>query len=136
MRRYEVMFIVRPDVPEEEVDKLIGQMEGVVTGAGGTMQKVEKKGLRRLAYRVKRQREGFYTLFTLDGDGNTVREFERRLKVTDAVIKYLTVRIDEDQMRAEKLKAARAKAESRRAQARPKPAAPQPPQSAPEVAEA
>lgn len=137
MRLYEVMFIVRPDVPEEDRDKLIAQMEGVLTGAGGTVQKAEKMGIRRLAYRVSRQREGFYVLFTVEATGDTLREFERRLKVTDAVIKYLTVRIDEEQKRLAKLKALRAKGEARRTQPRAKPAPPpQVPQAAPEAAEA
>jgi len=121
MRNYEVMFIVRPDVADEDADKLIAQMEGVVTGAGGTMVKVEKMGRRRLAYRVHKQREGLYVLFKLQGDGDTVKEFERRLKVTDTVIKYLTVSMDEDLKRAEKYQALRARQESKRR--RPKPAA-------------
>jgi small subunit ribosomal protein S6 len=95
MAKYEMMFIARTDVPEEEIDKLNTQMESVVSGAGGKTEKVVKMGRRRLAYRVKKQREGFYVLFTFEGNGDTVREFERRLKVTDAVIKYLTVRLDE-----------------------------------------
>ena len=101
MRNYEIIFIVRPDVTEEDVDKLIAQMEGVVAGAGGKLEKVEKLGRRRLAYRVRKQREGIYVLFRLQGSGDTVKEFERRLKVTDAVIKYLSVRIDEDLERAD-----------------------------------
>jgi len=136
MRKYEVMFIVRPDVAEEDVDKLIAHMEGVVAGAGGKVEKVEKMGRRRLAYRVQKQREGFYVLFTLEGNGDTVKEFERRLKVTDAVIKFLTVRIDEELERAEKLKALRAKHEARRSSARPKPAQQPASQAAPEAAQA
>lgn len=124
MRLYEIMFIIRPDVPEEEREKLVQQMQGVVTGSGGTVQKAEKLGLRRLAYRVSRQREGFYVLFTIEGSGDAVREFERRLKVTDAVIKYLTVRIDVEQKRVAKLKGLKAKAEARRAHPRPKTAPP------------
>ena len=95
MAKYELMFIARIDVPEEEIDKLTAQMDTVVSGAGGKTEKIDKMGRRRLAYRVKKQREGFYVLFTFEGNGDTVREFERRLKVTDAVIKFLTVRIDE-----------------------------------------
>jgi len=121
MRKYEVIFIVRPDVADEEVDKLIAQMEGVVAGAGGKMEKVEKIGRRRLAYRVERQREGFYVLFVLEGGGETVKEFERRLRVTDNVIKFLTVRTDEELKRAEKLKAIRAKQAKK---PRPKPGTP------------
>jgi small subunit ribosomal protein S6 len=119
MRNYEIMFIVRPDVTEEEVDKLIAQMEGVVAGTSGKLEKVEKLGRRRLAYRVAKQREGIYVLFRLQGSGDTVKEFERRLKVIDTVIKYLTVRIDEDLERAEKFKALRAKQESKKRRAKP-----------------
>ncbi len=130
MRNYEIIFIVRPDVADEEVDKLIAQMEGVATGAGGKIEKVDKLGRRRLAYRVERQREGFYVLFKLQGGGDMVKEFERRLKVTDTVIKFLTVRMDETLERAEKYKALRAKQESKRRRSKPQaaaPAAPAPP---------
>lgn len=106
MAKYEMMFIARTDVPEEDLDKLNAQMESVVSGAGGKTEKIDKMGRRRLAYRVKRQREGFYVLFTFEGNGETVREFERRLKVTDQVIKYLTVRIDERKRAAVEAKAA------------------------------
>ncbi|HVA01666.1 MAG TPA: 30S ribosomal protein S6 [Terriglobia bacterium] len=95
MAKYEMMFITRPDIPEEELDKLIAQMEGVISGMGGKTERVDKMGRRRLAYRIQRQREGFYLLFVFEGTGDTVREFERRLKVSDAVIKYMSVRADE-----------------------------------------
>jgi len=131
MRNYEIIFIVRPDVTEEDVDKLIAQMEGVVAGTKGKLEKVEKMGRRRLAYRVAKQREGIYVLFRLQGAGDTVKEFERRLKVMDTVIKYMTVRIDEDLERAEKFKALRSKQESKRRRA--KPAVPPAPQSAAEA---
>ena len=114
MRKYEVMFIIRPDVSEEEVDRVIAQMESAVTQTEGRIEKVEKMGRRRLAYRVARCREGLYVLFTLEGSGDTVKEFERRLKVSDAVIKFLTVRIDEELERAEKRKALRAKQAARK----------------------
>ena len=95
MAKYEMMFITRPDIPEEELDKLIAQMEGVISSMDGKTEKVEKMGRRRLAYRIQKQREGFYLLFVFEGTGDTVREFERRLKVSDAVIKYMSVRADE-----------------------------------------
>jgi small subunit ribosomal protein S6 len=117
MRKYEVMFIVRPDVSEEDVDKVIGQMESAVTATGGTVEKVERMGRRKLAYRVSRYREGVYVLFTLEGSGDTVKEFERRLKVSDAVVKFLTVRVDEELERAEKWKALRAKQAARKPKA-------------------
>jgi small subunit ribosomal protein S6 len=119
MRKYELIFIVRTDLPEEELGKLITQMEGVVTSHGGKIEKVEKMGRRRLAYRVQRQREGVYILFVVEGTGDTVKEFERRLRVNDAVIKYLSVRVDEELKRAEKAKAWRAEQAARKPRPRP-----------------
>jgi small subunit ribosomal protein S6 len=122
MRIYENLFIVKPDATEEEIDHLIEQMSKNITTAGGTVDKVEKWGKRRLAYRVEKQREGYYVLLTFTADSQAVREFERRMRVQDAVIKFLTVRIDETQKRIEKRKKVREK----RALRRPKPAPVQP----------
>ena len=133
MRKYEIMFVVRPDVSDEDIAKLVSQMEGVVNGAGGKIEKVEKLGRRRLAYRIARQREGYYVLFVLEGSGDTVREFERRLKVMDTVIKYLTVRVDEELERVEKYKALRAKQEARRPRSKPAAAPPAPAAAEPAV---
>lgn len=119
MHKYEMMFIIRPDTPEDEVAKIATQMEGFVTGAGGTVVKVEKLGRRKLAYRVQRHREGFYVLIDMEGPPAAVHELERRLKVADAVIKFLTVRVDEEQKRAAKLAANRASRQARRPKAAP-----------------
>src|ERR1700691_2023635 len=127
MRNYEMIFIVRPDVADDEVQKLITQMEGVVASAGGKVEKVEKMGRRRLAYRVEKQREGFYVLFFVQGTGDTVKEFERRLKVTDAVIKHLTVCTDDIIQRAAKFKTLRTKQEAKRRRNRAATAPPAPP---------
>lgn len=117
MHKYEVMFIIRPDTPEDEVAKIVTQMEGFVTAAGGKVEKTEKLGRRRLAYRILRQREGFYILFVLEGPPASVHELERRLKVTDTVIKFLTVRVDEEHKRAEKLAAARSRKQAKKPKA-------------------
>jgi len=121
MRIYEIMFIVRPDVPEEDLDKLIAQFEGIVTSTGGKVQKAEKWGRRRLAYEVKRCREGQYILFTIECDPPTVKEFERRLKVADPVVKFLTVRVDQELKRLAKVKKKRELRAARRR--KPAPAA-------------
>lgn len=134
MRKYEIIFVLRTDVPEEDVDKVIAQMQSVVSSTGGEIEKVEKMGRRHLAYAIERQREGYYVLFVLNGAGDTVKEFERRLKVTDAVIKFLTVRVDEELKRAEKMKALRARQEAHRA--RRKTAAAAPPAPAAEASQA
>lgn len=130
MRKYEIIFIVRPDVEEEDLAKLVTQMEAVVNGAGGKIEKVDRMGRRRLAYRVGRFQDGHYVLFILEGTGDTVKELERRLGVTDSVIKFLAVRIDEEQKRAEKFKAQRAAREAKRPKAKPAPPPMQPVQQA------
>ncbi|HVW09938.1 MAG TPA: 30S ribosomal protein S6 [Bryobacteraceae bacterium] len=122
MRIYENLFIVKPDATEEEIDHLIEQMSKNITTTGGTVDKVEKWGKRRLAYRVEKQREGFYVLLTFTAEASTVHEFERRMLVQDSIIKFLTVRIDETLKRIEKRKKIREK----RALRRPKPPAAQP----------
>lgn len=104
-RTYELMFIVRPDMPEEDQDKLISTLESVVTSSGGNMKNVEKMGKRRLAYMVRRFHDGVYVLLTVEGSGGLIHELERRLRVTEPVIKFLTVRIDEEQKRLDKIKA-------------------------------
>jgi small subunit ribosomal protein S6 len=112
-RAYEVMFIVRPDVIEEDLDKLVAALQTTATGAGATVKNAEKMGRRRLAYDVKKFQEGQYVLFTLAADGKAVHELERRLRVTEQVIKFITVRTDEEQQRLEKVRKLRA-AHSRR----------------------
>ena len=107
-RVYEVMFIVRPDIMEEDVDKLIATLQGNATQAGATVKNTEKMGKRRLAYDVKKFQEGLYVLMTLEGDGKAIHELERRLRVTEQVIKFITVRMDEEQQRLEKVRKLRA----------------------------
>jgi small subunit ribosomal protein S6 len=109
MRNYEIMFILKPNATEEELDKLISQMEAVVTSHKGEIVGVEKIGRKKLAYRILKFEEGFYLLFRLNADGECVKEFERRLRVMDLVIRYITVRVDEALKRVDKIKAARLK---------------------------
>jgi small subunit ribosomal protein S6 len=106
-RTYELMFIVRPDMPEEEQDKLIANLESQVGNAGGTIKSVERMGKRRLAYMVRRFLDGIYVLMVLEGEGGMVKEVERRLRVNEPVIKFMTVRVDEEQKRLAKVKAIR-----------------------------
>jgi small subunit ribosomal protein S6 len=115
MRVYEELFIVKPDATEEEVDSIIEQMKGVVAHAGGSVNKVDKWGKRKLAYRVGKYREGEYVLMEFQSGPETVRELERRMRVADLVIKFLTVRIDENLKRIEKRKKQREKRSARKA---------------------
>ena len=107
-RFYEVMFIVRPDVLDEDLDKLIAGIETTITTGGGAIRSIEKLGRRKLAYTVRKFNDGNYVLLTVDADGKLVAELERRLRVSEPVIKFITVRMDEEEKRLNKIKAIRA----------------------------
>jgi small subunit ribosomal protein S6 len=106
-RSYEIMFIVRPDVEEADLDKLIEGFSANVTSGGGEVKSVEKMGRRRLAYTVKKFNDGFYVLLTIAAEGKLITEIERRLRVSEPVIKFITVRMDEEEKRLAKVKALR-----------------------------
>jgi small subunit ribosomal protein S6 len=124
MRIYEELFIVKPDAPEEEVDGFVEQLRNQLTTAGATVDKVEKWGKRRLAYKVDKYREGGYVLFQFTAGPETVKELERRLRVADMVLKFITVRIDQTLKRLDKRKKQRDKRAAKRASQAP--AAPAP----------
>jgi small subunit ribosomal protein S6 len=133
-RQYDLIFICRPDTPEADVDKVIATLEHAAKEKGGKIEAVNKWGRKRMAYRVHKLREGYYVYMVLKSThGEVVKELERRLKVSDAVIKYLTVRVDEELKRQQKFQRAREK----RAARRPRKTAPQPsPSSEPAAATA
>jgi small subunit ribosomal protein S6 len=118
MRIYEELFIVDPNASDEDIDAVSTQVQGVINDGGGTIDKVDKWGKRKLAYRVKKREEGFYILVQFTANPEMVKEIERRLRVHDLVLKYLTVRIDEKLQWLDKRKKAREK------RAQKKPAAP------------
>jgi len=103
-RKYEVMFILRPDVAPEEADKLIAGFQATIEKGNGKLVSNEKLGNRRLAYTVRKFNEGNYNLLTVEADGSLVAELERRLRVTEPVIKFITVRMDEEEKRIEKVR--------------------------------
>jgi len=121
MRVYEELFIVKPDAPTEEVDAYIGQIKEVISAAGGSIEKEEKWGNRKLAYRVQKFAEGGYVLLQFSATPETIHEIERRMRVTDMVIKFITVRIDEKMKKIEKRRKHR---EKRAARKPPPPVAP------------
>jgi small subunit ribosomal protein S6 len=133
-RQYDLIFICRPDTPEAEIDKVISTLDHAATEKGGKIEKTDKWGRRRMAYRVQKLREGFYVYMVVrSSHGEVVKELERRLKVSDAVMKYLTVRVDEELKRQQKLQRHR----ERRAARRPRKTAPAPaPSSTPSPAPA
>jgi len=124
MRIYEELFIVKPDAPDEEVDAFVEVVRTQLTTAGATVDKVDKWGKRKLAYRVDKYREGSYVLFQFTADAVAVKELERRLRVSDIVIKFLTVRIDQTLKRLDKRKKERDKRAAKRASQAPATPAP------------
>jgi small subunit ribosomal protein S6 len=120
-RLYDLIFICMPATPEEEIAKIIGMVEHATSEHGGKIEKTEKWGTRKMAYRVSKQREGFYVYISLrSSQGELIKELERRLKVNDVVIKYQTVRLDEEIKRQQKLVGRR----ERRSRRRPRKPAP------------
>jgi small subunit ribosomal protein S6 len=124
MRTYEEMFIVKPDAPEEEVNAFIDQVKDLISNGKGEVEKADRwgGGVRKLAYRVQKYHEGLYVLVQFHAPAELVKEVERRMRVTDLVIKFLTVRTDEKLKKLEKRKKARAKRAARK---------PPPPEAAP-----
>jgi small subunit ribosomal protein S6 len=133
-RTYEVMFIVRPDMEEADVDKLIAGLEQTITTGGGSIKSTEKLGRRKLAYMVRKFNDGNYVLLVIEAGGGLVAEIERRLRVSEPVIKFITVRTDEEEKRANKIKAIRAT--RKKVSAEPVPAPAPPAEAAPAAVEA
>ena len=109
MRNYEVVFVAAPTLTSEELDGFISHIQTVVESKNGKIVKIDNWGKKSLAYKIKRYREGYYVVLSIEGDGGTIAEVERRFRVTDYIIRFISVRIDEDLKRSEKIKAARRK---------------------------
>jgi small subunit ribosomal protein S6 len=124
---YEILFIADPNLGEEAVATLTEQVQGFVEKDGGKVEKVEQWGKKRLAYEVRGHREGSYVLMVAESTGPLVKEVERKMKVTDGVIRYLTVRVDDELRKAERRKARRALADAKR-KSRPGATAPSKPE--------
>ncbi len=112
MRVYELLFIVIPTETDEAIDALIEQLRSVAEERGASVSKIDKMGRRKLAYPIRVSpttfTDGNYVVLTIEGSGVEIAELERRLRVTESVIRHLTVRVDEDLKRAEKFKVKRA----------------------------
>ena len=114
MRTYEVVFVAAPTITAEELDAFIAHVQGVVEGKNGKILKVDNWGKRSLAYKIKKYRDAYYVVLTIEGDGIAIAELERRFRVTDYIIRFLSVRIDEDLKRSEKLRSNRQRKSSGR----------------------
>jgi small subunit ribosomal protein S6 len=125
-RKYELVYVVSPDATDEQVAELHTQVESIVQRMGGQLEKTDNWGRRKLAYEIGRHKEGTYVLEVINGGGELMKEIDRRLKVTDLVIRHLTVRVDEEQGVVERTRAARTETSRRRRVARGLPADRQP----------
>ncbi|HJW10021.1 MAG TPA: 30S ribosomal protein S6 [Holophagaceae bacterium] len=104
MRHYETIFIASPTLTDEQVDELVKNFEGIIAEQGGELLKTDKWGRRKLAYEVQKFSEGYYTLFEMNAGPALVAELERRFRNNDAVIKFLSVRLDEQEKAAGRAK--------------------------------
>ena len=115
-RQYEVVFIVDPAADDDEVTRLTDNLKQIATDQGGVVTKSESMGRRQLAYEILHKTEGNFVLMEIDGSGREIAELERRMRVNDRILRYLTVRVDEDRRRAEKFKTKRARKAEKRPQ--------------------
>ena len=117
-RQYELVYIVTPEASEQDVTDLHTQIEGIIERFKGTLDKTENWGRRKLAYEIGKHREGTYVVETITGSGELMKEIDRRLRVSDAVIRHLVVRVDEELRVAEQTRTARQASTARRRVAR------------------
>ncbi len=115
LREYEVMLILEPGTAQDDVTKIQETITQIVTSQGGSIVKAEDMGQRRLAYEINHRKEGHYLLFEIEGSGSEIAELERRMRVNDAILRYLTVRVDLERKTAAKIVAKREKRRTRRA---------------------
>lgn len=121
-RVYEMMYIAAPSTANDDIEKLNDALGQIVETEGGSIVKVEDMGVRKLAYKINKLSEGRYVLFEIEGSGREIAELERRMRVNDAIIRYITVRVDEDRKKSEKIRSKRENRTARRRAASASPA--------------
>ncbi|HLR53551.1 MAG TPA: 30S ribosomal protein S6 [Pseudogracilibacillus sp.] len=95
MRDYEIMYIIRPNIEEEAQKNVVERFQNILTDNGATIDKVDEKGSRRLAYEINDHRDGYYVVINFKGDQTAVSEFDRQAKYSDDIIRHIVVRNDE-----------------------------------------
>jgi len=121
-RTYEVMYIVDPDTADEKIGKLNEAVDSLIKKQGGNVVRMDDIGRKRMAYQIQKKQEGYYVLFEIEGSGQEIAELERRMRVNDMIIRYITVRVDEERKAAEKRRAKREARASKRTKFRSAPA--------------
>ena len=118
-RTYEVMYIVDPDTADDKIAKLNDAVGKLVEKEGGTIIRMDDIGRKRMAYQIQKKGEGYYVLFEIEGSGQEIAELERRMRVNDMILRYITVRVDEERKAAEKRRAKREARAAKRTKFRP-----------------
>lgn len=113
-----MMYIAFPETAEDDINKLNDAIQGLIEKEGGSVVRVDNIGKRRLAYKINKKTEGYYVLFEIEGSGQEIAELERRMRVNDTIMRYITVRVDEDRKAADKMRAKREKRQQRRRSSR------------------
>ncbi len=126
-RTYEVMYIINPDTAADKIEKLNEAVGKLIEKEGGEVVRMDDIGIRHLAYPIQKKFDGYYVLFEVNGSGQEIAELERRMRVNDMIMRYITVRVDEDRKKADKVRAKREARQEKRASYR---------QNPPEAAEA
>jgi len=106
-RTYEVMYIIDPTLTDEKVAAINESVQGIIEKEGATVVRMDDGGRRDLAYPIEKKTQGYYMLFEIEGSGQEILELERRMRVNDSIMRYITVRVDEDRKKAEKIRAKR-----------------------------
>jgi small subunit ribosomal protein S6 len=117
-RKYELVYVMKPEASEAEVAELQAQVESIIARVGGSLEKTEVWGRRKLAYDIGKHKEGFYVLHVIAGSGELMKEIDRRLRNTEGLLRHLVVRIDESDRKAERSKTIRVEDSRRRRVAR------------------
>jgi small subunit ribosomal protein S6 len=114
-RTYEVMYIIDPETDGDKIAKLNTAVGNLIEKEGGTVVRMDDIGRKQLAYPIDKKTEGYYVLFEIEGSGQEIAELERRMRVNDMIIRYMTVRVDEDRKKADKMRSKRDARATRRA---------------------
>ncbi len=114
-RTYEVMYIADPETADDVIGKINETVEKLVQTEGGSVVRTDDIGRKRLAYQINKKKEGYYVLFEIEGSGQEIAEIERRMRVNDAVLRYMTVRVDEDRKSADQKRTKRENKADKRA---------------------